>query len=76
MLRNHLNHRLFFRLSSDANSLLEAVTFATLGKLQPFHMSVSTSALLLMDLHSHLTKTEVSGYLAGQWDTNTHSELL
>lgn len=50
------------------------MTFATLGKLQPFHMSVSTSALLLMDLHCHLTKTEVSGYLGGAWDNNTHSE--
>jgi proteasome lid subunit RPN8/RPN11 len=44
-----------------------------LGKIQPFLVSLSTNAALLMDFHCHLTKSEVSGYLAGHWDVNNHN---
>merc|ERR1711936_530210 len=43
------------------------------GKMQPFTVSVSTSAMLILDLHSHLALDEVCGYLAGQWDPNSHN---
>lgn len=29
-----------------------------------------------MDFHCHLTKSEVSGYLAGHWDVNSHSKKI
>ncbi|KAJ3270556.1 hypothetical protein HDV01_007706 [Terramyces sp. JEL0728] len=34
---------------------------------QPFKILMHTSALIIMDLHAHLTSTEVIGFLAGQW---------
>lgn len=52
------------------------MSFQAIGKLQPFLLTISSSAVLLMDLHCHLTKTEVSGYLGGSWDANTHSKYL
>lgn len=58
---------------SDANTMIECVPFSNLGKIQPFLVSLSTNAALLMDFHCHLTRSEVSGYLAGHWDINTHS---
>ena len=48
-------------------------TFPRQGKVQPFTLSCSSSALLLLDLHAHLSKTAVTGYLAGHWDVNTHN---
>ena len=35
---------------------------------QPFKIKVHKSALLVMDLHAHLMRTEVIGFLAGRWD--------
>lgn len=55
--------------------MIECVPFSNLGKIQPFLVSLSTNAALLMDFHCHLTKSEVSGYLAGYWDVNAHSTL-
>ncbi|KAK4879501.1 hypothetical protein RN001_007647 [Aquatica leii] len=57
----------------DANTLIECVPFSNLGKIQPFLISLSTNAALLMDFHCHLTKSEVCGYLAGHWDVNSHN---
>ncbi|XP_037050536.1 MPN domain-containing protein CG4751 isoform X2 [Bradysia coprophila] len=57
----------------DANTLVESVSFASLNKIQPFLVSISTSSVLLMDFHCHLTKTEVCGYLGGSWDVNSHT---
>ncbi|KAK9692677.1 Restriction Enzyme Adenine Methylase Associated [Popillia japonica] len=57
----------------DANTLIECVPFSNLGKIQPFLVTLSTNAALLMDFHCHLSKSEVSGYLAGHWDVNTHN---
>lgn len=65
---------LLYHFFSDANTLVETVSFASLNKIQPFLVSISTSSVLLMDFHCHLTKTEVCGYLGGSWDVNSHSE--
>lgn len=61
---------------SDTNTLVETVSFAALSKIQPFLVSITTSSVLLMDFHCHLTKTEVCGYLGGSWDLNSHSEFV
>ncbi|KAJ8916298.1 hypothetical protein NQ315_016439 [Exocentrus adspersus] len=60
-------------LTHDANTMVDCVPFSNLGKIQPFLVSLSTNAALLMDFHCHLTKSEVSGYLAGYWDVNGHN---
>ena len=57
----------------DPNMLVECTSFSALGKIQPFLVSMSTNAVLVMDLHCHLSKSEVCGYLAGQWDVNAHN---
>ena len=59
---------------SDQTSILFDVdTFETLNKMQPFTVSISSSALLVLDLHSHMVTEPVCGYLAGQWDLNSHN---
>lgn len=57
----------------DANLLIEPVPFSTINKLQPFLLTISSNALLVADLHCHLTLTEVCGYFGGSWDINTHT---
>lgn len=54
--------------------LIEAIPFTSVGKLQPFMLTITSSSLLLADFHCHLTVREVCGYLGGTWDMNTHSE--
>jgi proteasome lid subunit RPN8/RPN11 len=56
----------------SCNQLVRAVPFRSLDRIQPFTISVSTNALLLMDYHCHLTSSEVVGYLAGSWDIGNH----
>ncbi|XP_010002816.1 PREDICTED: MPN domain-containing protein, partial [Chaetura pelagica] len=46
-------------------------SFAAINKFQPFNVAISSNVLLLLDFHSHLTRSEVVGYLGGRWDTNT-----
>lgn len=59
---------------SDLTSMLFDVdTFQSLGKIQPFTVSLSSSAMLILDLHSHMVRTSVCGYLGGQWDLNAHN---
>nr|CAD7409714.1 unnamed protein product [Timema poppensis] len=58
---------------SDLNTLVECTPFSSLGKIQPFLVSMATNAVLVMDFHSHLTTSEVVGYLAGHWDVNAHN---
>ncbi|XP_075467478.1 MPN domain-containing protein isoform X3 [Ascaphus truei] len=58
----------------DPHTLVEVTSFLAINKFQPFHVSISSNALLLLDFHSHLTRSEVVGYLGGRWDTN--SQLL
>ncbi|XP_054284456.1 MPN domain-containing protein-like isoform X2 [Macrosteles quadrilineatus] len=57
----------------DPNTLVESVPFSVMGKIQPFLVSMSTNAALVMDFHCHLTTSEVVGYLAGHWDVNAHN---
>ncbi|XP_018423473.1 PREDICTED: MPN domain-containing protein [Nanorana parkeri] len=58
----------------DPHTLVQLTSFMAINKFQPFHVSICSNALLLLDFHSHLTQSEVVGYLGGQWDTN--SQLL
>ncbi|XP_053228720.1 MPN domain-containing protein isoform X3 [Podarcis raffonei] len=60
--------------SRNPHTLVEVTSFAALNKFQPFNVAISSNVLLLVDFHSHLTKSEVTGYLGGRWDTN--SQLL
>ncbi|XP_066928133.1 MPN domain-containing protein-like [Clytia hemisphaerica] len=57
------------QINSDPTTLVECAQFTSTGKIQPFSITISTSALLLIDFHCHLTTSEVSGYLAGKWDS-------
>lgn len=75
MKKRHVQFVLYFDQFSDPNTLVETVSFASQNKLQPFMVSITTSSVLLMDFHCHLTKQEVCGYLGGSWDNNTQSEL-
>lgn len=38
------------------------------SECQPFRIEVGVGAAVMVDLHSHFTKNEVIGYLAGKWD--------
>lgn len=75
VVRIVVKHHLLGARSSvhDPNTLVEIVPFSTLGKIQPFLVSMSTNAALVMDFHCHLTTSEVVGYLAGHWDVNAHN---
>ncbi|KAJ7308335.1 hypothetical protein JRQ81_008871 [Phrynocephalus forsythii] len=55
----------------NPHTLVEVTSFAALNKFQPFNVAISSNVLLLLDFHSHLTKSEVVGYLGGRWDINT-----
>ncbi|XP_049318340.1 MPN domain-containing protein CG4751 isoform X2 [Bactrocera dorsalis] len=60
-------------LPHDGNMLIKAVSFISMGKVQPFLITFNSSALLLVDFHCHLTMREVCGYFGGHWDINTHT---
>ncbi|XP_054106154.2 MPN domain-containing protein isoform X3 [Callithrix jacchus] len=53
------------------HTLVEVTSFAAINKFQPFNVAVSSNVLLLLDFHSHLTRSEVVGYLGGRWDINS-----
>ncbi|XP_008556649.1 uncharacterized protein LOC103577674 isoform X2 [Microplitis demolitor] len=55
------------------STMVELTSFSTLGKIQPFLVTISTTAALIVDLHCHLTDKEVCGYLGGHWDINAHN---
>ncbi|XP_025094077.1 MPN domain-containing protein-like isoform X2 [Pomacea canaliculata] len=59
-------------IDHNPNTFVKCEHFATLGRTQPFTVSISTNAMLLMDFHSHLTTSEVVGYLGGHWSQQTH----
>lgn len=67
------DYYLFFR---DMSTMVELTSFSTLGKIQPFLVTITTTAALLVDLHCHLTDKEVCGYLGGHWDINSHSNYI
>ncbi|XP_005098419.2 MPN domain-containing protein [Aplysia californica] len=58
------------RIDIDPHTLVQCEKFDSHSKLQPFTVSVNSNALLLMDFHCYLTKSEVVGYLGGRWDTH------
>ncbi|XP_074926975.1 MPN domain-containing protein isoform X2 [Chelonoidis abingdonii] len=53
------------------HTLVEVTSFAAINKFQPFNVAISSNVLLLLDFHSHLTRSEVVGYLGGRWDTSS-----
>ncbi|XP_023368411.1 MPN domain-containing protein [Otolemur garnettii] len=55
----------------NPHTLVEVTSFAAVNKFQPFNVAVSSNVLFLLDFHSHLTRSEVVGYLGGRWDTNS-----
>ncbi|KAF1636326.1 MPN domain-containing protein, partial [Eudyptes filholi] len=55
----------------NPQTLVEVTSFTAINKFQPFNVAISSNVLLLLDFHSHLTRSEVVGYLGGRWDTNT-----
>lgn len=57
----------------ETNVMVRCTPFSALERIQPFTITVSTNALLLIDFHCHLTTGEVVGYLAGNWDIATHN---
>ncbi|XP_030073197.1 MPN domain-containing protein [Microcaecilia unicolor] len=58
----------------DPHTLVEVTSFSAINKFQPFNVAISSNVLLVLDFHSHLTRSEVVGYLGGRWDTS--SQLL
>ena len=58
---------------TSKSHFLELENWTLDGRMQPFTISVATSAMLVLDLHSHLSQGEVCGYLAGHWDSNSHN---
>ncbi|KAK3083491.1 hypothetical protein FSP39_024059 [Pinctada imbricata] len=81
---NNCNHRVIIKHSAlqkrsqnlDNNTLVECESFKTLGKAQPFTVSMTTNSMLLMDYHSHLTSSEVVGYLGGKWDQSAQHLMV
>uniref|UniRef100_A0A2K5ILK5 MPN domain-containing protein n=1 Tax=Colobus angolensis palliatus TaxID=336983 RepID=A0A2K5ILK5_COLAP len=55
----------------NPHTLVEVTSFAAINKFQPFNVAVSSNVLFLLDFHSHLTRSEVVGYLGGRWDINS-----
>ncbi|XP_065555765.1 MPN domain-containing protein isoform X2 [Lathamus discolor] len=60
----------------NPQTLVEVTSFAAINKFQPFNVAISSNVLLLLDFHSHLTRSEVVGYLGGRWDTNTQRRCM
>lgn len=58
---------------SPGAAMIKAIPFSSLDRIQPFTITMSTNALLLIDFHCHLTTGEVTGYLAGSWDLQSHN---
>lgn len=65
---------MFCDLCSDMNTMVELTSFQALGRMQPFSVTMSSSAMAMIDIHAHLSTSEVVGYLAGQWDVTNHSK--
>lgn len=76
--KNVMQHSVICNRSvlQDINTLVEAVPFTSVGRIQPFHMNITSSVTLLIDFHCHLTTNEVCGYLGGTWDYNSHNLMI
>ncbi|XP_045445040.1 MPN domain-containing protein isoform X4 [Pipistrellus kuhlii] len=55
----------------NPHTLVEVTSFTAINKFQPFNVAISSNVLFLLDFHSHLTRSEVVGYLGGRWDINS-----
>ncbi|KAL7648122.1 UNVERIFIED_CONTAM: hypothetical protein RMT77_000023 [Armadillidium vulgare] len=62
--------------SHDPSTMIELGTFQSISRMQPFNITMSSSAMAVIDVHAHLTTSEVVGYLAGQWDVNNHNLIV
>lgn len=60
----------------DMNTMVELTSFQSLGRMQPFTVTMSSSAMAMIDVHAHLTTSEIVGYLAGQWDVTNHNLIV
>nr|XP_030735172.1 MPN domain-containing protein isoform X2 [Globicephala melas] len=60
----------------NPHTLVEVTSFAAINKFQPFNVAISSNVLFLLDFHSHLTRSQVVGYLGGRWDINSQSGYL
>ncbi|XP_068210931.1 MPN domain-containing protein CG4751-like isoform X2 [Palaemon carinicauda] len=60
----------------DMNTMVELSSFQSLGRMQPFNVTMSSSAMAVVDVHAHLSTSEVVGYLAGQWDVTNHNLIV
>ena len=61
----------FSSASTDPSDLfIELDNWDQDRRMQPFNLSVGSSALLVLDLHAHLSVERATGYLAGIWDLN------
>ncbi|KAK7027370.1 hypothetical protein SK128_009135, partial [Halocaridina rubra] len=60
----------------DMNTMVELTSFQSLGRMQPFTVTMSSSAMAVIDVHAHLSTSEVVGYLAGQWDVTNHNLIV
>nr|XP_027211338.1 MPN domain-containing protein-like [Penaeus vannamei] len=58
------------------NTMVELTSFQSIGRMQPFTVTMSSSAMAMIDIHAHLTTSEVVGYLAGQWDVTNHNLIV
>ena len=47
----------------NKDTLVEVESFVSVGKVQPFNVSIASSSLLMVDLHAHLSPVPVCGYL-------------
>ena len=72
---NVVEHKMLGNRSQDRplKVMVKCTPFSALDRIQPFTITISTNALLLIDFHCHLTSKEVVGYLAGSWDVQTHN---
>ncbi|KAJ8792942.1 hypothetical protein J1605_003910 [Eschrichtius robustus] len=57
----------------NPHTLVEVTSFAAINKFQPFNVAISSNVLFLLDFHSHLTRSQVVGYLGGRWDINSQT---
>jgi len=54
----------------DPFTIINCEPFTSNRTPQPFQIKIDSNTLMFMDVHCHLAKTEVIGYLAGRWDFN------
>eukprot|EP00911_Craspedida_sp_UC1_P001727 UC1_evm1s1315 len=51
-------------------TMVQCEQFSAMRTPQPFRVEVEPATLFVMDLHAHLSRTEIIGYLGGVWDAS------